>query len=176
MKPLVINFFAGPGAGKSTLSAGLFYELKMNGVNCELVREYAKDKVWEGSFATLDDQVYVFGKQLHRTNVVADKVDVIITDSPVLLSLYYAKNISAEFKALILSTFNDFNNVNYFINRRKAYCPLGRMQTEDEAKEIDVVLRRLLLENHIPFEVVFGSREGLRYIVDDVLQRIGGVL
>lgn len=173
MKPLVINLFAEPGAGKSTLAAGLFYELKMRGINCELVREYAKDKVWEESFATLEDQIYVFGKQLHRTNVVADKVDVIITDSPVLLSMYYAKDISKEFKDLILSEFHSFNNVNYFVTRKKPYNPAGRMQTEEEAKDVRVKLRKLLNDNNVNLIEVDGSKEGLGIILEDVLGKLG---
>lgn len=31
MKTKVINFYAGPGAGKSTNAAGLFYEMKKLG-------------------------------------------------------------------------------------------------------------------------------------------------
>lgn len=46
-KTICVNFFSGPGAGKSTLAAYVFSKLKMMGVNCELVSEFAKDKVWE---------------------------------------------------------------------------------------------------------------------------------
>lgn len=144
----------------------------MRGINCELVRKYAKDKVWEGCYTTLDDQIYVFGKQLHRMSILADKVDVIITDSPVLLSMYYTKELTKEFKSLILSEFSSFNNMNYFINRKKAYITAGRMQTEDEAKVIDGVLCNLLAFNFIPFEHVDGSRKGLQTIVDNILGRL----
>lgn len=46
-KCTVINLFGGPSAGKSTLAAGVFYNLKCMGINCELITEYPKDKVWE---------------------------------------------------------------------------------------------------------------------------------
>ena len=65
---IVVNLFAGPGSGKSTTCAGVFSKLKLAGVNCEMALEYAKDKVWENSLDVLDDQIYVFGKQLHRLN------------------------------------------------------------------------------------------------------------
>lgn len=171
-KPLVVNLFAEPGAGKSTLAAGIFYELKMRGLNVELVREYAKDKVWEGSFAILDDQVYVFGKQLHRMNIVAKQVSVTITDSPVALSLYYDRTGNEEFKALIMKCHGTFDNMNYFIHRKKAYNPIGRMQTEDEAKEVSVEILRLLNDNNIAFTAVNGDREGLQSIVNDILGRL----
>lgn len=172
---LVVNLFAGPGAGKSTLAAGIFSELKFAGVNCELVREYAKDKVWEESFKTLDDQVYVFGKQLHRTNILNGKVPVVITDSPLLLSLYYDKSQNQAFHKLVLDTFNGFDNMNYFISRKKAYVSSGRMQTESEAKAIDTVLCKLLAYKGVLFEHIDGTKEGLQKIVQDILRRVKDV-
>ena len=58
-KCIIVNLFSGPGAGKSTTAAGLFYKLKKQGVNCELVTEYAKHVTWRGNFSTLKNQVYV---------------------------------------------------------------------------------------------------------------------
>lgn len=52
-KPLVINLFGAPGAGKSTGAAIVFAELKKRGVNAELVTEFAKDKTWEGNAIAL---------------------------------------------------------------------------------------------------------------------------
>ena len=46
---ILVNLFGAPGAGKSTGAAYIFSQLKMNGINAELVTEFAKDKVWEGS-------------------------------------------------------------------------------------------------------------------------------
>ena len=77
---IIINLFAGPGSGKSTTCAGLFSKLKLAGINCEMVLEYAKELVWENNLETLDDQIYIFAEQLHRINRLKNKVDVIITD------------------------------------------------------------------------------------------------
>lgn len=41
----VINLIGGPGSGKSTTAAGLFFRMKSMGVRCELVTEYAKELV-----------------------------------------------------------------------------------------------------------------------------------
>jgi pantothenate kinase len=42
-KTTIINVYGGPGAGKSTSAAYLYYLLKVAGKNVELVREYVKD-------------------------------------------------------------------------------------------------------------------------------------
>ena len=50
---IVVNFYAPPGYGKSTFAALVFSKLKMLGVNCELVSEFAKDMVWEEDYVAL---------------------------------------------------------------------------------------------------------------------------
>ena len=49
---LVVNLFGTPGAGKSTGAAYIFSNLKMRGINAELVTEFAKDMVWEDNKET----------------------------------------------------------------------------------------------------------------------------
>ena len=91
-KTIAINFFGAPGAGKSTLSAIVFAKLKMMGVNCELVTEFAKDKVWEKNNEALSNQIYIFAKQYYGMSRCTGQVDVIITDSPLFLSPFYNKD------------------------------------------------------------------------------------
>ena len=50
---IVCNLFGSPGTGKSTLAAYVFAKLKMLGINCELVTEFAKDKTWENNKTAL---------------------------------------------------------------------------------------------------------------------------
>ena len=54
-------------------AARAIIELKSLGINSELATEYAKDKVWEESFGVFNDQVYIFGKQLHRLRKLLGK-------------------------------------------------------------------------------------------------------
>jgi len=44
-----INLWAGPSTGKSGVSGKLFGKFKENSVDCELVREVAKDYAWNGT-------------------------------------------------------------------------------------------------------------------------------
>lgn len=173
---IVVNMFAGPGAGKSTTTAGVFAELKMRGVNAEIASEFAKDLVWEERFGTLNNQIYVFGKQLHRIQRLVNKVDVIITDSPLLFSvLYKPENLSDNFEKLVLEVFNSFDNTNYLIQRVKPYNSKGRVQTEAEAREKDNEAEVLLQRFELPYMPVPGNRMGIEIIAKDALMKLNGV-
>ena len=168
---IVINLFAGPGSGKSTSCAGIFAKLKLAGVNCEMALEYAKDKVWENSHEVLDDQIYVFGKQLHRIFRLKNKVDVVITDSPILLSVIYDKTKNKYFKDLVIDQFNNFENRNYFIRRDTVYNPKGRLQTEDEAKKIDAILIDLLEDCKINYKSV-DKENAVNNIFNEIMEEL----
>ncbi len=139
---LVVNFFAGPGVGKSSTAAAVFAELKWDGISCELVTEFAKDLVWEHRTMTLTNQMYVFGKQLNRLQRLNGQVRVILTDSPLPLSIIYSTDRAAD--ELIWHEFDKFNNLNIILNRQKMYRQEGRTQTEGEAKDLDMRIENLL--------------------------------
>lgn len=151
---LVINLIGGPGSGKSTCASGIFYELKKLGINCEMALEFAKDKVWEESYRTMDDQIYIFGKQFHKIWRLKDKVNVIITDSPLLVSIYYNKDYSNYFDKLVLEQYNRFNNKLFFIERNDSYQTEGRIQTKEEAEKIDKEIKDILQNNSIDYTSV----------------------
>jgi hypothetical protein len=161
---IVINLFAGPGAGKSTACAQIYSDLKWQGINCEMALEYAKDKVWEESVKLLENQDYIFGKQLHRINRLINKVDVIITDSPLLLSIIYDASKSENFKKHVIEIHNRFENFNFFIEREKPYKEVGRTQNAEEAKIIDNQIINLLDELGISYIPITGNKTGITKI------------
>ncbi len=163
-KPLIVNLFAGPGAGKSTTAAALFANLKLNNMNAELVTEYAKDLTWEESQA-LECQELVYGKQLWRQKRLYKHVDCIITDSPILIGTVYTTN--TLLRELILEEFRSQNNLNIFISRTKEYSRVGRSQTEGQAKQIDQLLLKFLKDNEIDFIYATGD-EVINYISADI--------
>ena len=133
----VINLFGAPGAGKSTCAALMFAYLKNKNCNVELVREYAKDVIYKGSEHELVNQFYITAKQYKRLRDVATYgVDLIITDSPLLLGEFYCDKHNTEFNALLYKINDEFDNINIFINRVKPYNPSGRTQSESESIEI----------------------------------------
>lgn len=171
-KPLVVNFFAGPGAGKSTMASAVFAQLKWIGLNCELVSEFAKDLVWEERERTLENQIYIFGEQHHRLSRLIGRVQVIITDSPLLLTPIYDSLRRDSLKQLAIDEFNTFNNLNIFLNRTKQYNPKGRVQSEKHANRLDEVIYEFLEKNHIPHVDVTGSADDLDIVKKIVLDRI----
>lgn len=166
MKTLVVNFYAGPGTGKSTVAAHVFALLKWQGMNVEMALEYAKDKVWEESFGVLSNQMYVLGKQLHRVHRLTGKVQVVLTDAPLGHSLFYGETETPEFKAMVLDLMSRQNSLNIFLERTKPYNPAGRYQTEDEAKAIDVRMKALLDENKIFYITVPASQDQMEHVAD----------
>lgn len=144
MKTLVINLYGGPGTGKSTTCAAIFAKLKLSGVNCEMALEYAKDKVWEGSRHVLDNQLYVFGKQHHRICRLLGKVDIIISDSPLLNSILYYQDENPHFPAMVAFEHSRLNNFNVFLQRVKPYNPAGRLQDEAQAHALDAKIQEIL--------------------------------
>lgn len=172
MKPVVVNLFASPGSGKSTTASGLFYQLKNRGVNAELTGEYAKDLTWSKRHNCLSDQIYVFGKQHHRVWRLQEDVDVIISDSPILLGLAYAQEYPQCFKETVHWAFSQYNNINFLINRVKPYNPKGRNQTAEESAQKHLVIKDLLHSWEVPFIEVDGNEDGLNFIVSKVLNKI----
>jgi hypothetical protein len=174
---IVINLFAGPGVGKSTTAARIFSELKLKGVNCEMALEFAKDKVWEESFKTMDDQIYIFGKQFHKIWRLKDKVDVIICDSPLPISIVYDKENSQAFHQLIMEQFDKFNNYNFLLERSGEYQESGRLQTEEEAKEVDKVVKKVLDENNIIYTTlpIDGAAKHISGLILNALEEMGKI-
>lgn len=168
---ILINLFGAPGAGKSTGAAYIFSKLKMHGINAELVTEFAKDKVWEESKAVFNNQAYIFGKQYFKISRCADKVDVVVTDSPLLLSLVYNNDpvLGEEFNNLVRKVFNSYNSRNYYLQRTKEYNPVGRFQNEAESDQIGDEILNLLNEEGIYFVSTTGDTAGYNSIVEDIL-------
>lgn len=146
MNTRVINLFGGPGAGKSTTAAGLFHLMKLEGIKCELVTEYAKELVYEER--SLADGILIFAQQHRRMKRLAGKVDYIITDSPLVMSEVYQLVLPPSFHQLVRTIYNGFNNVEFKINRVKPYHAYGRVQTEEKARILDIEMNKIMDPDH----------------------------
>jgi len=182
-KTLVVNFFAGPGTGKSTFCAGTFAALKWKDIDCEMALEYAKDLTWESSIPKkgkkkiknpkLENQLYVFGKQQHRMFRLNGKVNVIVTDSPLLHSLIYDAGSNSALKQLIIEEHSMYDNLNIFLNRKKKYNPNGRSQTLKEAVEIDNKIKSMLdTIAGMDYEIIDAVPKNIPLIIEMIQKRL----
>lgn len=171
---LLINLYGGPGTGKSTGAAYIFSQLKMKGIDCEYVPEYAKDRTWQGDKFPLEKcQLYVTGKQALRVARLYGKVDAIITDSPIILGALYTdeqpyKDI-CKYEQLKYK-----NQMNFMLTRGKTYNPNGRNQTEEEAKQLDKQIYDLISNTFDNVITVDALKDGYDQIIDMVLKKLKG--
>ena len=166
--PLVIKLIGGPGSGKSTTMAGVFYELKKLGINCEMIPEYAKDRVYEEAFNTLQDQIYIFAKQSHKIWRLKDKVDIIVMDASLLTIPIYDRTHNSSLKRCVIEEFNRSENLVYFIDRGEVeYKSEGRTESFTEAQAIDKHYVDICKEYHIPFKSVKNT-DAVETIIKDL--------
>jgi hypothetical protein len=157
----VINLFAGPGAGKSTTAAGLFFLMKLEGYNVELVTEAAKDFTWEEHNFALNEQYIISAEQNRRLSRLEGKVDFAITDSPLLLGLAYLRDDYVPlFPSFLIELHNSYDNfLNVWINRVKPFNPVGRNQDEAEAKYKDLKILDIMFQANLEYMFVDGNQK-----------------
>lgn len=148
----VINFFGAPGAGKSTAALGLAYQMKRCWLRAELVTEVAKDYVWRDSTHMLAHQNLIMAQQDERLSILDGKADVVVSDSPLLLSALYApREFPASFYPFVFEMFERFDNINFLIDRSHEYTAIGRVQSESESDVVAQILPYFLSDNGVPF-------------------------
>lgn len=153
----VLNFFGGPCLGKSTTAAGLFYKMKINGHNVELVSEYAKDMTWENRHNILKDQMYIFAKQNRKLERLRNKVDYVITDSPLVLGLgYLPDDYPATFEPFVMDIWNTYNNINFYLvnSGDLTYQTVGRNQDKHEAELLNQRILKIVKKNCIAYNSI----------------------
>ncbi len=153
-KAIVINMFGGPGSSKSTTAAQLFYELKKRHKNVELTNEYAKWLTYEENYKKIKNQLYLFAKQQNQIYRLLEKVDVIIMDSPLILSSIYSIDGAPALNGIVLHEHNKLNNLNYFIKRETDYVNEGRYHSAEQAIEVENKILKYLKDNNIEYKEI----------------------
>lgn len=165
MKTKIVNIFGVPGSGKSTAAAYVFSRLRLDGYDCELVRSYSNELV-SGSnyYEPIEDQREIFDEQFYRQYLFKNEVPIVITDSPLLLCMYYDKNPYHEYNGFheeVEESFLSFDNLNFMLytdakkNRKEEYamteflnnrgfCFLDMVGTESGFKDAISVIKEIL--------------------------------
>lgn len=167
----VVNLFAGPGTGKTTTAAALFAELKYRGVNCEYIPEYAKDATWEKRGPKVfQAQEYLFGKQHFRVSRVITEVDIVVTDSPVIMGMVYTPDDfnMPSLRGVMREAHSLYDSLNIFVQRNlnKPYETKGRGQTLEESIVIDNAILAMLETEKIPYHTMMMGRDCPQRIIE----------
>lgn len=177
----IVCLYGGPGTGKSTTCAGVFYKLKMMGVNAEMNREYIKEWVWEGRKIQSGDQPYFFSKQARRERLyMAKDIDIIITDSPLVLTHYYGTKYDpfeqkSNTSLMMLQHHHEvckelgYKTDHFFLTRTKPYNSAGRYQNEEQAKKIDEEILGMLTNLNIKHDILPADDGAVDAIVKKLL-------
>lgn len=149
--------------------------MKCQGFKVELVTEFAKELVYERMYEVLSNQFAVTRTQAWRQHRLDGKVDVMITDSPLLLGLHYAGiDLTTELRDYIGAEWGRYENHNFWINRVKPYQPYGRRQSEDSARHVDTQLLGMCARNHVPLNHFDGDDSAPAFILSHL--KMKGVL
>lgn len=150
----IINLFGAPCSGKSTHRARIFAEMKIAGYHVEEVTEYAKDIIWEDRENLFEDQLYILAKQNRRISRLIDKVDYVVTDSPLLMNVVYANPQTPyreALKSLTIEIAGHYNNINFFLNRTHEFQQYGRVHGEEHSNDLAEQIKCALHNNGVIF-------------------------
>lgn len=155
-----INLYGGPGTRKSSLAAYIYSQLKGMKIRVELVQEFVKTWAYEKRQPSSFDQLYLFARQLRMEDIVLrNGVDLVITDSPIGLSICYSQAYGfVQWPALTILAQEferTYPSLNLFFDRSGTeYEEHGRFQKEEDAIKIDKVILAYLESHQFPYHVV----------------------
>lgn len=157
---LYINILGSPGSGKSTLAAELFSEMKkrLSNLTIEYVPEFAKKFCFDDSTNPVFDnpvnQMYIGANQYYNIYSLDKKVDIVITDSPFILSCLYNNTplLGEHYNQVVKNIFSSHKNLNILLQLNPdMYQQSGRNENATQSQELQNRLIELLIDSKIPF-------------------------
>lgn len=152
----VINFFPGPGVGKSTLRMGLTYEMKRNGIEVEYIPEIVREYIWHERYNLFPEQDYIFAEQNQKLrSLVRTGVKYAIMDGPLLLSHFYSGvHFPLCFHDWVDYCVNSYTNINIVVNRVHPYNSKHRNEDQEQSNKLNQDIVQYLKSNQVPFITV----------------------
>lgn len=179
---LVVNLFGAPSCGKSTLALLIGGVLKTEHpyLASEVPNEVPKFLAYDGRKGevprNLRCQPFVMGQQLWQIARCEGHADVVITDSPVLLSAVYGKEYGQDIPDSFLDVCRHYHyaykSMNYYVVRQHAYEEKARVTSEKDAARIDSHIKMVLSACDVTYETVKSSMDDAHRIVAQIVQQI----
>lgn len=159
---VVINLFGPPGVGKSKAAAGLYWDMGSDHMSVELCREYAKYlTITERDWQLREEQLYLFAKQHHELFILRGKYTFAITDSPLLLTAFYApRDVTPPAFYDSVRAYNEsYTNLNFFMTRdlkdvNQPFQEEGRWHDREASIRVHQEQLDFLRDWNVPYEEV----------------------
>ena len=154
---LLINIYGSPATGKSYTAENLVVLLKENGIECELVTEYATELIRQGQAEKLKNQVAVTSEQIRRQQEAFNKADIVITDSPAALGVIYSPDEQKAEVAQLVEQSKTTPYINILLRHNheslEAFSMNGRIHNKEQSLAVqDKIIDLLQGENRIHHE------------------------
>lgn len=155
-----INLMGGAGCGKSIHAANIRAQLGFKGYDIELVDEVIKDWTYISRIPRSCDSFYLQAGQIQKEELrLLAGVDLIVSDSPLMLQYFYAKYHNVPLQEPMLQASIEFEkiypSIHIVVEREdKFYDEVGRYEKLEEAKQIDHDIIKTLRHNNIPYAVI----------------------
>ena len=158
----IINIIGGPGSDKSLYTAGIVLNLHLRHKSVETVPDFAKALVWQRDTEALRNQYLIAQHQHAMLEVLDGQVEYLVTECSLPQLLYYNESYPDNIcdvqktRKQILGWYGQYQNVNLLVQRdpEKKYVRSGRLQDEEQARQVDRDLRACMLREGIKFTVV----------------------
>jgi hypothetical protein len=170
---LIVEFFAGPGSGKTTIASGCWSYYKAEGYVCEFVREYAQELIFSGRRHLLSEQIIVNAGQLERyANLRLNNCPLAFADSSAKLGRIYDREPEpARLLGSLIDHYYDtkLRTIKVFVHRTKQYTSFGRGSSEQLARRRD----REIYETFGPYDFeCTGEQQGLQDLLRELTPRL----
>ena len=148
-----ICLYSGAGGGKSITATNVRAQLGFRGYDIELVDEVIKDWTYIPRIPKDCDSFYLQAGQIQKEDIrFRAGIDLIVSDSPLMLQYFYALYHKVPLQAGMLSAALEFEqlypSLNIFIDREdKFYDEVGRYEKLAEAKRIDILIKGVLVKS-----------------------------
>lgn len=174
---VVINYFGGPGVGKSVAMARTFTDLKVRGYNVEMLSEVAKQFIYEDRMNAINNDYYLVARVNYLLSCLNDKVDIVVMDGSILNTNIYSKwndAYSEDFGKVVTSLFYGYDNISIYLKRDTEFkSGEGRIHSEEESKTLDKLIKEELQLREVDYKVFSPMRYNdiLEYILSELNQR-----
>lgn len=142
-----------PNSAKSTTAAEIFTHLKRNHVNIELITEQFKPSIYKGvNVLDKNKQLKIFADQMDlELTYLNGGVELIVTDCPVILNVFYAKQLGVSYWGELLEIERQYSAQYPYVNivlphKCENHSTVGRLHNVEEAKKVEEDLKIFLRE------------------------------